>query len=158
LLIQTFYKGLTPQSRSGVDSAAGGSIMSKTIEEAFDLIKHLASHNVSWSSERTVHPPCPRLHQLSASDNIASRVEMLNKQMAKLLSASSSSSVHAIQGSEACQVCGQEDHTTIHCSVFSNQHDIAEVNYAQNQGPFSAGYNPQWRNHPNLSYRNNQQQ
>jgi hypothetical protein len=80
--------------------------MSKTIVEAFDLIKHLASHNISWSSERTVHPPRPGLHQLSASDNIASQVEMLNKQMAKLLSASNSYSVHAIQGSEACQVYG----------------------------------------------------
>jgi hypothetical protein len=96
------------------------------------------------------------MHQLSASDNIASQVEMLNRQMAKLLLASSSSSVHAIQGSEACQVCGQEDHTTIQCSVFSNQQDTTEVNYAQNQGPYSFGYNPQWRNHPNLSYRNNQ--
>jgi hypothetical protein len=83
-LIQTFNKGLTPQARSVVDSVAGGSIMSKTIEEAFDLIQHLASHNISWSSERTVHPPRPGMHQLSASDNIASQVEMLNRQMAKL--------------------------------------------------------------------------
>jgi hypothetical protein len=78
--------------------------------------------------------------------------------MAKLLSASSSSSVHPIQGSEACQVCGQEDHTAIQCSIFSNQQDTAEVNYARNQGPYSFGYNTQWMNHPNLSYRNNQQQ
>jgi hypothetical protein len=40
-LIQTFNKGLTPQARSVLDSIAGGSIMSKTIEEAFDLIQHL---------------------------------------------------------------------------------------------------------------------
>jgi hypothetical protein len=129
--------------------------MSKTIEVAFDLIQHLASHNIFWSSKRNVYPPRPGLHHLTVSGSIASQVELLNKQMAKIMSANSNSSIHAIQGLEACQVCGQDDHTTIQCSVFSSQHETAEVNYAQNQGPFSTGYNTQWRNHLNLSYKNN---
>ena len=32
---------------------------------------------------------------------------------------------------------------------------MSEVNYAQSQGPFSQSYNPQWRQHPNFSYKNN---
>ena len=35
---------------------------------------------------------------------------------------------------------------------------MAEVNYTQNQGPFSQSYNRSWRNHPNLSYKNANQQ
>ena len=37
---------------------------------------------------------------------------------------------------------------------------VSEVSYAQGQsqgqGAFSQSYNPNWRNHPNLSYKNNQ--
>jgi hypothetical protein len=32
--LQTFYKGLTHQTRASVDSAAGGGIMNKTLEES----------------------------------------------------------------------------------------------------------------------------
>lgn len=73
--------------------------MSKTIDEAFDLIQHLASHNISWSSERTVHPPHPGVHKLNSSDSIASQVEILNKKMAKILATGNSSQVLAVQGS-----------------------------------------------------------
>jgi hypothetical protein len=42
----TFYKGLTEQTRSFVDSAAGG-IMNKTLDEATELIESMAAHNFS---------------------------------------------------------------------------------------------------------------
>jgi hypothetical protein len=54
--LQTFYKGLTKQTRSFVDSAGGGGIMNKTLDEATELIESMAAHNFSWTNERVVHP------------------------------------------------------------------------------------------------------
>jgi hypothetical protein len=47
LIMQALYKGLTSQTRSYVDSAAGGGIMNKTLEEAFELIESMSCHNFS---------------------------------------------------------------------------------------------------------------
>ena len=41
LILQTFYKGLTEQTRSFVDSATGGGIMNKTLDEATTLIESM---------------------------------------------------------------------------------------------------------------------
>jgi hypothetical protein len=62
LVLQTFYKGLTPQTRSFVDSSSGGGIMNKTLNEAFTLIKSIASHNVQWASERSVPQQKPGMY------------------------------------------------------------------------------------------------
>lgn len=56
LVLQTFYKGLTHQTKAYVDSAAGGGIMNKTLDEDFALIESMASHHFQWSSERAVAP------------------------------------------------------------------------------------------------------
>ena len=45
LILQTFYKGLTEQTRSFVDSAAGGGIMNKTLDEDTSLIESMPAHN-----------------------------------------------------------------------------------------------------------------
>jgi hypothetical protein len=47
---------LTAQTRSFIDSAAGGGIMNKTLDEATELIVSMASHKFSWTNERAVHP------------------------------------------------------------------------------------------------------
>ena len=54
-----------------------------------------------------------------------------------------------------CQICGIEGHSPQDCPYFiASETQVAEVNYTQNQGPFSQSYNPSWKNHPNLSCKN----
>ena len=43
--IQTFYNGLMSQTKSIVDVVAGGSIMTKTYDEAYELMEKLASNH-----------------------------------------------------------------------------------------------------------------
>jgi len=61
-----------------------------------------------------------------------------------------------------CEICGSIEHLTLNCQVGSPfAEDTNEVNYANNfnsrlaNDPYSKTYNPDWRNHPNLSYRRN---
>ena len=60
--------------------------MNKTLDEDFELIEGMASHNFQWSNERAIPPPAPGRYQLSSNDGIAAQVELLNRQMAQILS------------------------------------------------------------------------
>ena len=65
--------------------------------------------------------------------------------------------------SSSCDICGLVDHLTMHCQVNSPfAQDLSDqVNYVNNyhhrltNGPFSSAYNPDWRKHPNFSYKSN---
>ena len=54
LQIQTFYNGLNLTTRTLVDAAARGSLNTKTIEEANELIETMASSNSHTQNERVV--------------------------------------------------------------------------------------------------------
>ena len=52
MVVQTFYNGVTRLVRSMIDAAAVGTLMSKTEEEAYNLIEEMALNNYHWSNER----------------------------------------------------------------------------------------------------------
>jgi hypothetical protein len=162
LILQTFYKGLTHQTRAYVDSAAGGGIMNKTLEEAFELIESMASHHFQWSSDRTVVPQAPGIISLSSTDALAAKVDMLSRQIAGIMSGSGASSIASVQSTQpVCEICGIAGHLNGECTFYAVVGPyVSEVNYAQGQshygGAFSQSYNPSWKNHPHLSYKNNQ--
>jgi hypothetical protein len=59
---------------------------------------------------------------------------------------------------QVCSICGVPGHDgeCIGSSIAESlAQSVQEVNYAQSQGPYSQNYNPQWRQHPNLFYKNN---
>jgi hypothetical protein len=129
--------------------------MNKTLAEATELVERMASHNFSWSNERAIHPVQQGVHQLSSNDAVAAHVERFTKQMTQMITEGKSCDVvSAVQSTNICQICGELGHTAQGCGVLLGAgSQIQEVNYAQNQGPYSQNYNPSWRNHPNLSYK-----
>jgi len=51
MIIQAFYNGVTQVVRSIIDAVAGGTLMSKTEDEAYNLIEKMVFNNFQWSSE-----------------------------------------------------------------------------------------------------------
>ena len=45
LQVQTFYNGLSRNTKTLVDAAAGGALMGKTIDEAHQLLEEMAANN-----------------------------------------------------------------------------------------------------------------
>ena len=45
LIVQTFYNGLTHSVRISVDAAAGGALMGKEVDEAYNLLEEMASNS-----------------------------------------------------------------------------------------------------------------
>jgi hypothetical protein len=61
-----------------------------------------------------------------------------------------------------CSICGGLVHLAINCDV-GNKVDYEQINainqgnFRLNNNPYSNTYNPDWRNHPNFSWRQNDQ-
>lgn len=53
LQVQTFYIGLCCPTRTMIDAATGGALMSKTHDEAYTLLEEMASNNYQWPSDRS---------------------------------------------------------------------------------------------------------
>ena len=63
LQIQMFYNGLNRQTRTIVDVASGGTLMSKTAKGATSLLEEMASNNYQWPTERTMAKKVARIHE-----------------------------------------------------------------------------------------------
>ena len=50
LIVQVFYEGLTEQYRQMVDASCGGTFMSKSEDEAYDLFEMLSENSINHAS------------------------------------------------------------------------------------------------------------
>ncbi|KAL5565633.1 hypothetical protein UlMin_028797 [Ulmus minor] len=151
--METFYNGLNAQTRTIVDAASNGALMSKTYNEAYALLERMASNNYQWPTERV---PAGRrvagVHEVSEitslTAQIASLVNTLNNQQA-----TPHQSVNSVQRTgESCVLCNG-NHRFESCP--SNPESVCYVgNMNRNNNPFSNTYNPGWRQHPNFSWSN----
>ena len=71
LLVQIFYNGLNYNTRISLDAAAGGALMNKSIDEAYDLFEDMAFNHYQWSNERCTQKKIPRKYDVDALDLIA---------------------------------------------------------------------------------------
>ncbi|XP_052197378.1 uncharacterized protein LOC127804544 [Diospyros lotus] len=159
-----FYAGLTPYSRSTVDSTAGGSIRNKSAGELHDLFETMSEQFVMWP-DRSSNRRAVGVHEVDMNTLMLAKIDALSKQMENL---KYSPSVNMVQGSlPVCVTCGA-NHLSSECPLTVRDHSLTEqAAYAQNfprqqnfqrpqNNPYSPTYNPGWRNHPNFSYGNNQ--
>ena len=118
--------------------------MNKTLDEATNLIESMASHNFSWSNERAMHTPQQTMHQLSSPNAVAAKLESLQRQITQLMTERNGSAIVAsTSSSHSCLICGDFGHLPQECILYAgSENQISEVNYAQNQGPYSQSYNP----------------
>ncbi|XP_062104039.1 uncharacterized protein LOC133815188 [Humulus lupulus] len=162
MLVHNFYNGLYGTTRTIIDVAAGGAFMSKSANEAYELLEDMATKNHQWSDKRT---PSNRkiagVHELDAITALTAQVASLTKQLQQSIV-----STNAIQMSVGCGICGGP-HSFDQCPSSDPNNNIpmdqAQVQAVGNfqrpfNNPFSNTYNPGWRNHPNFSWRKNQGQ
>nr|ABD63156.1 Retrotransposon gag protein [Asparagus officinalis] len=155
LIIHTFYNGLLYNTRMTVDAAAGGALMNKSVRDAKQLIEDMAQNHFQWSGERSLPKKSGR-YDVDALDHIASRVDALFQKFDKMSMNSVASN------STNCEICGIIGHSAVECQIGNSPSPDAPLsehvnymnNFNQKGDPFSNTYNPGWRNHPNLSYKN----
>ncbi|KAH9801229.1 hypothetical protein KPL71_000949 [Citrus sinensis] len=50
--LETFYNGLNPSTRLMVDASANGALLSKSYNEAYEILERIANNNYQWPSTR----------------------------------------------------------------------------------------------------------
>jgi len=148
---------VTQAGRPIIDAAAGGTLMSKTEDEAYNLIEEMTLNNFQWSTERAQPRRFRGKLEVDAFTLLSAKVDAMTKRLDQM-------NINAVNSSapSPCEICCSIEHISLHCQVQSPfSQDPDEVNYVQNfnlrptNDPYCNAYNPGWKNHPNVSYRSN---
>ncbi|CAN6447677.1 unnamed protein product [Victoria cruziana] len=162
-VLQGFYDGLTEPHRQVIDSSCGGSLMLKSEDEAWLLYDTLA--------ENSLHNTGPTLlrHQAGTGTSVPGRkgtsetrsgshtdekLDALSRKLDQLLSSRTTG-----YGQPVCALCDSSGHITDECPLSraepaQGQAVNAAQGFSKPNDPYSATYNPGWRNHPNFGWRN----
>ncbi|CAJ2652085.1 unnamed protein product [Trifolium pratense] len=149
LIIHTFYNGLLYNTRMTIDAAAGGALMDKPYNQAYQLIESMAQNHYQWGNERTtVEKPQTKggMYEISNMDHINAKLDALTQKIESLTNAPKATVAATIQN---CELCGAQSHIITECRLLTEA-PTDQVNYTQGNS-----YNQNQRNHPYLSYNSN---
>ncbi|CAJ2651912.1 uncharacterized protein LOC123905413 [Trifolium pratense] len=149
LIIHTFYNGLLYNTRLTIDAAAGGALMDKPYNQAYQLIESMAQNHYQWGNERTsVEKPQTKggMYEVNELDLVKAKFEALTQKMESMTTTPAATVAATITN---CELCGIQGHTIAECQLLMEV-PPDQVNYTQGN-PYNQGS----RNHPYLSYKSN---
>ena len=170
-LVSYFYEGLTPRERQFVEMMCNGEFLQKDPDEAIEYLNELAEKAHTWtgpSATESTNRSRPAgnlngggIYHLREEDNLKAKVEMLTREL-EVLKNKDLKPTHVANHAESfgpCFVCGGVDHLAQECPTFAEMRGMYEEQcnalgmYMKPVAPFSDTYNPGWRNHPNFSWK-----
>ncbi|XP_062112485.1 uncharacterized protein LOC133823645 [Humulus lupulus] len=158
MLVHNFYNGLCGTTRTLIDAAAGGAFMRKNANEAYDLLEEMAMNNQQWPSERSFSRKVAGMYEVDAISKLTAQVEALTKQLQGNIITS-----QVQQAQTLCEVCGgphayeQCQYANVNNMPMEQAQAIGNFPRQSNNNPYSNSFNQGWRNHPNFSWKNDQQ-
>ncbi|CAL8993408.1 unnamed protein product [Prunus brigantina] len=154
LQMQIFYDGLTQTCQSTVDNAAGGALKKKNAQESYNIYEMLGSN----AQHKDTRGKRVGMYEISSNNDLALQVASLEKKLDSMLNM-----VPKI--AEVCAIRNIPGHPTYQCSASEAYPEFVQeqvnlmnsYNQRPRNDPFSNTYNPGWRDHPNFSWKNNNQ-
>ncbi|KAF7841492.1 uncharacterized protein G2W53_003790 [Senna tora] len=101
--VQTFYNGLYSTFQTTIDASAGGSLMAKPVEVAYNLLETIALNNYHWQSERHMPRSATKINKVEVFNALCAQIATLTKQVHSLRV---QASVDAISSFISCELCG----------------------------------------------------
>ena len=156
--VHHFFNGLTRTTRTLLDASVGGTLMSKSANEAYQLLEDMTLNNCEWPSKRATPKKPSGVHELDVFNNLAVQVLLLTKQLqsTQLQNAYVVANV-ILRLILSCECCNGP-HSNTECQMGNpcGQMSVEQAQYLskfpQPQfNPYSNNFNPGWMNHPNLS-------
>ncbi|KAG7592857.1 Retrotransposon gag domain [Arabidopsis thaliana x Arabidopsis arenosa] len=137
-LLSTLYRGVLPKFRMLLDTASNGNFLGQDVEDGMSLVENLAQSDGNYGEDydRTSR------ERNEMSDLNRKEIKALNDKIDKMI-LTNQKPVHFISESDVYQ--GYQENME---GCLEGQE---EVNYVGGQGYNK--FNPNYRNHPNLSYR-----
>ncbi|XP_050896512.1 uncharacterized protein LOC127103284 [Lathyrus oleraceus] len=166
LLIQYFYEGLLPMDRNILDAASGGALVDKTPVAAKAMIENMSLKSQQFITRNNYMVQTKGvndIHVSSSNKALETRIEELTSLVKQMV-------VSKPQTTKFCGICTSTEHPTDTCPILQDD-SVTQLPQAYaanffNQSNNQRGYNipdlstnkyhPNWRNHPNLRYGNQQ--
>jgi hypothetical protein len=132
--------------------------MNMSARDAYKLIDEMALGQQQWSSVREPVRGAQGVIETDISTKLAAQMEAMQKSIDRL----TNQNISAVHQSPTCAICGGVNHLAINYNWSGSaegdaeQVNILNNNYQPQNNPYSNTYNPGWRNYPNFSWRNNQ--
>ncbi|RVW62120.1 Retrovirus-related Pol polyprotein from transposon 17.6 [Vitis vinifera] len=171
MLVSYFYEGMAPPMKQLLETMCGGDFMNKNPDEAFQFLDYVAEVSRSWDEPIVKEPSRDRTMNRARASGVYTLPEGLDVQ-AKLatvmrrLDDLETKGVQEVQivndgVTQLCLICKSTEHGVQSCPTLPAVQDMfteqanALGTYKQysSNSPYSNTYNPGWRNHPNLSWR-----
>jgi len=149
MVVQTFYNGVTEPMRSMIDTAVGGTLMSKTEEAAFNLIEEMGLDKYQRSSEHGQLKRARSKFDVDALTLLTKKMDVMTQKLGRL----NVSAVNSCAPSPTCDRCGFHGHVIENCQnrnpfVTSPSAHVASMNNFQprlTHDSYSNSYNPSWK-------------
>ncbi|XP_075504544.1 uncharacterized protein LOC142541982 [Primulina tabacum] len=131
-------------TRENVDAAAGGTIFSKTPDEAYELLEQITINSYQWSSERSGSRKPAGVYAVDPITSLTAQVLALTAQIAAM-------NKPGQYTSDVALVTAEEEPIVEEAQYINNNRGYG--GYRGNPPPNT--YHPGLRNHVNFSYANN---
>ena len=107
--VHTFYNGLRNATRTVIDASAGGSLMKKIMDQAYEILEDAATNTNQWPREKTT--PVKAIDGIDNEElnNLVTHVTQLTKQLTR-----QQGTVNSIQTNpwELCEFYGGQHNST----------------------------------------------
>ncbi|KAK8685325.1 hypothetical protein V6N13_041328 [Hibiscus sabdariffa] len=145
--VSIFYNSVNTPTRMMLDASANGTLLDKPPRESLEILGKLAQDDYQHPTSRigiTRRGPA----QLDSSDTILAQIASLTNMVKNMQKQPHIQEVKALDA--FCELCGS-NHDASEC-----RHQVESNCYVRNynKNTMSNTYNPAWRNHPNFSWRN----
>ena len=171
MLVNHFYDGMSLAMKQLLETMCGGDFLSKHPDEAMDFLNYVAETSNAWDepNPREAERMRPLTNQrggiyaLSEDTKMKAKLTTLTQRLEELEMRNEHEvqEVNELHASQlACFNCQSSSHPGEHCLVVPSVRDLMQEhahvlgqNKPPTNAPYGNTYNPNWRNHPNLSWK-----
>ncbi|CAN6551449.1 unnamed protein product [Malus baccata var. baccata] len=145
-LILYFYQHLSDECRHRLDAAADGNILGKEPDQATTIIENVVANSSQWDSRELTRNSAYEVRSSNEVDVLSRKLDAVVTMLSR--------------NAEPCGICATQTHPTHLCPQSGTCPEVEVANQVnafnrQRNDPFSNTYNPGWREHPNLAWKNN---
>ena len=173
MLVNHFYGGMSPTMKQLLETMCGGDFLSKHPDEAMDFLNYVDETSKGWDepNPREAEKMRPSAHQRGEIFALSEEMEIKAKilTLARKVEEMEGKRLHEVQAvtenpaqANPCINCQSTGHQEEHCPIAPSVRDLMSEHanvvgqYKQQpNAPYGNTYNPNWRNHHNLSWKPN---
>ena len=171
MFVNHFYGGMSPAMKQLLETMCGGDFLSKHPDEAMDFLNYVAETSKGWDepNPREVEKMRHSAHQRGGIFALSEDMEMKAKisTLARKVEELEGKRLHEVQAvienpaqANPCINCQSTSHPEEHCPIAPSVRDLMSKHAnavgqykPQPNAQYGNTYNPNWRNHPNLSWK-----